>query len=160
MGQSDAEMAEMTELVEKIYGESFSVRTAYADDLVAHVAGPRAETRLQSLLAKKGQAGLQGLSAADFAPLGRGAGIFLRFDMGRLLHSAQAWIPEEERDNEEFARAVEAFSGPAGRIPMGLVFEGGGATLQVAVPMATLENIGKMVAEEEAREHAASEAAE
>ena len=160
MGEADAEMAEMTEMIGKMYGDGLSVRTAYMDDLVVAVAGAGAEADLQALLAKRGQVGLKGLTPADFTPLGKGTGIFLRLDMGRFLESAKAWIPEEERDDEDFARVVAAFSGPAGRIPMGMVFDGGGATGQIAVPMATIEAIGKMVAEEKAQHQHAPEEGE
>lgn len=160
MGEGDAEVAEMTEIFEKVYGEGISGRTAYVDDLALAVAGSDADAKLQALIAKRGQVGLKGLAPSDFAPLGSGAGVFVRLDMGRFLQNVRSWMPEEERNDPEFNQVVEVFSGPAGRIPFGLVFDGGGASGQIAVPMATIEAIGKMAAEEEAPDEQAGEEGE
>jgi hypothetical protein len=151
---------QMAEVIDKVYGEKLSMRMAYAEDLFAVVGGGGAEEKLSALLAKRGQVGLQGVKPSEFSPLGGRPGVFMRLDMGRFMESMKGWVPEEGADAEEFARVAKAFSGPAGRIPMAVVFDSGAATAQVAVPMATLESIGKMVAEEKARHEQAHEGGE
>jgi hypothetical protein len=116
----------------------FSVRVGQAKGLAYGVFGKDAAARAADI-AKGTAAGGGGIKADAFSPLPPGAGYYFRVDAGRLLGALQQIVPPEE--SGELAQIAQAFTGPAGQIPMAFRFDSGGINFEAAVSLKTVEAI-------------------
>jgi hypothetical protein len=124
-------------ILAELYGETLTVREAYGEGWYAVASGRDAEARLASALA--GRPAKSGGSLDLFRPLEPGASSYVRFDLGRLLARMGQVLPAEAKRDPGFALVSDGLKGPAGRLAMGVRFDGAGATFEAAVPVETVQ---------------------
>jgi hypothetical protein len=118
---------EARKIVAELYGETLTIREAYGEGWYVVASGAKAEARLASPFAGGG-------SLDAFRPLAPGAASYARFDAGRMLSRIGAVLPAEAAGDPGLALVTDALQGPAGRLAMGVRFDGAAATFEAAVP--------------------------
>jgi hypothetical protein len=131
-----------------IYGEKMEAAASTSGDYLVVAGGEGAAEQLKVLVSSlKGPAKLP-----SFAPLRDGPGFSMAINLGRFLSGIANIIPE---GGEKLAGPAEALSGETGRIPMGIRFNDGEASFELAVSLKTIESIAAIVMEEKAKAMAA-----
>jgi len=122
-------------------GTSVGGFTAGTGSATYYTLGTRARTRLEQMVASAGDAKQIGLTAASFAPLPPGPGLFASASLPKLLDWARDLLPAEASGRADLGKLARSFDGAgtvAERSVAGLRFDPNGATLHLGVPLRLL----------------------
>lgn len=133
-GRADAGTEEWAR---KLYGgDEATFYATSVGDLYLQTGGPGAVAALQGALRRRRDPTAAGVGPELFAPLEAGPGSFALIRLGNLMEFGRTL--SEEGSDTEAKSASPAFSGAAGRVPMGVTLDARGPTFEVAVPLGSL----------------------